>query len=78
MTRAGKPVALSAREYALLLALAERPGAVFSRAQLEDKLYGFGDEIGSNTIEVYIHGLRKKLGVETIRNVRGVGYTVPR
>ncbi len=78
VSRAGHPVALSAREYALLLALAERPGAVLSRAQLEDKLYGWGDEIGSNTIEVYIHALRKKLGAELIRNVRGVGYTVPR
>jgi DNA-binding response OmpR family regulator len=78
VSRGGHPVALSAREYALLLALAERPGAVLSRAQLEDKLYGWGDEIGSNTIEVYIHALRKKLGAELIRNVRGVGYTVPR
>jgi two-component system response regulator QseB len=78
VARAGRPVALSAREYALLMALAERPGAVLSRAQLEDKLYGWGDEIGSNTIEVYIHALRKKLGADLIRNVRGVGYTVPR
>ena len=62
----------------MLLALVERPGAVLSRAQLEEKLYGWGEEIGSNAIEVYIHGLRKKLGAGFIRNVRGVGYTVPK
>jgi two-component system response regulator QseB len=73
-----EPVALSAREFAVLLALVERPGAVLSRAQLEEKLYGWGEEIGSNAIEVYIHGLRKKLGAGFIRNVRGVGYTVPK
>lgn len=72
------PVSLSAREFALLLALAERPGAVLSRAQLEEKLYGWGEEVGSNTIEVYIHALRKKLGASLIHNVRGVGYTVPK
>jgi DNA-binding response OmpR family regulator len=52
-------------------------GVVFSRGQLEDKLYGWGEETESNTIEVYIHQLRRKLGSEFIRNVRGVGYTVP-
>ncbi len=76
VTRSGEAIPLSAREYALLLALVERPGAVLSRSQLEDKLYGWGDEIGSNAIEVYIHALRKKLGAELIRTVRGVGYTV--
>jgi two-component system response regulator QseB len=76
VTRDGEPVALSAREYALLIALAERAGAVLSRSQLEDKLYGWGEEVGSNTIEVYIHALRKKLGGDLIRNVRGVGYTI--
>ena len=76
--RNGVAVALSAREYAVLAALLERPGAVLSRAQLEDKLYGWDEEPGSNTIEVYIHGLRKKLGAELIRNVRGVGYTIAR
>ena len=76
--RDGKPVALSAREFALLMALVQRPGVVLSRAQLEEKLYGWGEEVGSNTIEVYIHGLRKKLGTDLIRTVRGVGYTVPR
>jgi two-component system response regulator QseB len=70
------PVALSAREFAVLEALLERPGSVLSRAQLEEKLYGWDEEPGSNTIEVYVHGLRKKLGADLIRNVRGVGYAI--
>ena len=74
----GVPVPLSAREWAVLEALLARPGTVLSRAQLEEKLYGWGDEINSNAVEVYIHGLRKKLGAETILNVRGVGYMVPK
>ena len=74
----GRALALSAREFALLQALLERPGAVLSRAQLEEKLYGWSEEVGSNTVEVYIHGLRKKLGADFIKTVRGVGYTVPR
>jgi two-component system response regulator QseB len=78
VTRGGTAVALSAREFALLSALAERPGAVLSRAQLEERLYGWGEEVGSNTIEVYIHALRKKLGSELIHTVRGVGYTIAR
>jgi len=74
----GKPAALSAREWAVLEALIGRPGAVLSRAQLEEKLYSWRDEVSSNAVEVYIHGLRKKLGSELIQNVRGVGYMVPR
>ncbi len=73
----GEPVTLSAREFAVIEILLSRPGVVFSRGRLEDKLYGWGEETGSNTIEVYIHLLRRKLGAEFIRNVRGVGYTVP-
>lgn len=73
----GEPIALSAREFALMEILLARPGLVFSRGQLEDKLYGWGEEIGSNAVEVYIHQLRRKLGTGFIRNVRGVGYTVP-
>lgn len=69
-------VSLSAREFSLLRALMDRPGAVLSRAQLEEKLYGWGEEIESNAIEVHIHALRKKLGADLIRNVRGVGYMV--
>lgn len=70
----GNPIALSAREFALLSALMDRPGAVLSVPQLEEKLYGWNDEVGSNTVEVYIHALRRKLGAGLIRNVRGVGY----
>ncbi len=71
-----KPVFLSAREFALLDAFLDRPGAVLSREQLEEKLYGWGGEVQSNTVEVYIHALRKKLGPNFIKNVRGVGYRV--
>jgi len=74
----GVPVVLSAREWAVLEPLLARPGMVLSRAQLEEKLYGWKDEISSNAIEVYIHGLRKKLGSALIQNVRGVGYMVPK
>ena len=74
----GQAVVLSAREWAVLEPLLARPGMVLSRAQLEDKLYGWKDEISSNAVEVYIHGLRKKLGAQLIRNVRGVGYMVPK
>jgi two-component system response regulator QseB len=74
----GKPVSLSAREFALLQALLERPGMVLSRAQIEQKLYGWGQEVESNTVEVYVHTLRRKLGANFIRNVRGVGYMVPK
>ncbi len=74
----GQPVALSAREWAVLEALIARPGTVLSRQQLEDKLYGWGGEISSNAVEVYIHGLRKKLGAHLVLNVRGLGYMVPR
>jgi two-component system response regulator QseB len=72
----GKDVALSARELALLEALIDRPGAILSRAQLEERIYGWGDEIESNAVEVYIHSLRKKLGAEHIKTIRGVGYTL--
>ena len=72
----GEPVSLSAREFAVLAALLERPGAILSRAQLEQRLYGWGEEIESNAVEVHIHHLRKKLGADFIRNVRGLGYTL--
>lgn len=74
----GEPVVLSAREWAVLEPLLARPGLVLSRTQLEEKLYGWKDEISSNAVEVYIHGLRRKLGTEMIQNVRGVGYMVPK
>ena len=73
----GEPVVLSGREWSVLEPLLARPGRVLSRSQLEDKLYGWKDEISSNAVEVYIHGLRKKLGADLIQNVRGVGYMVP-
>ena len=76
VTRDGQPVLLSAREFAVLEALMVRPGALLSRAQLEDRLYGWGEEIESNAVSVYIHQLRRKLGSDFIRNVRGVGYFV--
>lgn len=72
----GQPVELSAREFALLHALLENPGAVWSRTQLEERLYGWGREVASNAIDVHLHNLRKKLGGEIIVNVRGVGFRV--
>ncbi len=72
----GREVALSAREYALLEALADRPGRVLSRAQLEERLYGWDEEIASNAVEVHIHALRRKLDPALIRNVRGLGYSL--
>ncbi|MBY0367376.1 MAG: response regulator transcription factor [Roseateles sp.] len=74
VSRAGRPVLLSAREFALLEALLERPGAIVSRAQLEDRLYGWGEELESNAISVYMHQLRKKLGADLLHTVRGLGY----
>ena len=73
----GQTQVLPAREYALLFALMERPGNVLSRAQLEERLYGWNEEIASNAVEVHVHQLRKKLGVEVIRTIRGLGYLVP-
>ena len=72
------PSDLTDAEWAVLEPLIARPGMVLSRQQLEDKLYGWGDEVSSNAVEVYIHGLRKKLGAALILNVRGLGYMVPK
>ena len=77
VSKDGQPVELSAREFALLHALMENPGVPLSRTQLEERLYGWGAEVASNAVEVHIHALRRKLGVEWIKNVRGVGYRVP-
>ncbi len=74
----GISVSLASREWAILELLLARPGAVLSRKQLEDKLYSWKDEVSSNAVEVYIHGLRKKLGPHLIQNVRGVGYMIPK
>jgi len=76
--RDGVAVLLSAHEFSVLEALLQRPGAVLSRAQLEDRLYGWSEQIESNAVEVYIHGLRRKLGSNTIRTLRGVGYFIPK
>ena len=71
-------VLLSNREFALLHALMQRPGAILSRAALEDRVYGWGEEVESNAIEYLIHALRKKLGSDAIKNVRGAGWMVPK
>jgi two-component system response regulator QseB len=76
VTQQGVEVALSPREFALLQLLMERPGAILSRAQIEERLYGWGEEVESNAVEVHIHGLRRKLGAPFILTVRGVGYRV--
>ncbi|HET6436542.1 MAG TPA: response regulator transcription factor [Anaeromyxobacter sp.] len=77
VTLDGAKVQLSAREFGLLEALLERPGRPLSRAQLEERLYGWGEEVESNAVEVHVHALRKKLGAHWIRTLRGVGYVVP-
>lgn len=77
-TLGGQPVSLSAREWAVLEPLLVRPGAVLSRVQLEEKLFSWKDDISSNAVEVYIHGVRKKLGNDVIQTVRGLGYLVPK
>lgn len=73
-----EPVHLSAREYALLHALLLRPGVILSRAELEERIYGWTEEVGSNAVEFLIRSLRKKLGASAIRNVRGIGWMVDR
>ena len=78
VTLAGQPVELSRREFSLLQMLLENAGRVLTRSQLEQSLYGWRDEPDSNALEVHIHHLRKKLGSELIRTLRGVGYTIPR
>ena len=72
----GSPVQLSNREFSLLQALLVRPGAILSRSELEDRIYGWGEEVESNAVEFLIHALRRKLGSEVIKNVRGVGWMV--
>jgi DNA-binding response OmpR family regulator len=72
----GERSQLSAREFALLHALLERPGAILSRDQLESRIYGWGEEVSSNAVDVLIHGMRRKLGAEAIRNVRGLGWRI--
>ncbi|MCB2019283.1 MAG: response regulator [Rhizobacter sp.] len=76
VTKDAQAVELSAMEFAVLEALMQRPGAVLSREKLEESVYGWGQEVSSNAIEVHLHNLRKKLGSHLIKNVRGVGYRV--
>jgi len=73
---AGEPIQLSNREFALLHALLVRPGAILSRRAIEDRIYGWGEEVESNAVEYLIHALRRKLGTSTIKNVRGLGWMV--
>jgi len=76
VTKEGREVTLSPKEFALLHLLMERPGNILSRPQIEERLYGWGEEVESNAVEVHIHSLRRKLGSDFIVNVRGVGYRV--
>jgi two-component system response regulator QseB len=76
--KSGVALNLVPREFALLQALIEEPARVFRRAELEEKLYGWGEEVGSNTIEVHVHSLRRKIGAEEVVTVRGVGYRLKR
>jgi len=72
----GRPVVVSAREWAILELLLARPGMALSRKQLEERLYSWKDGVSSNAVEVHIHSLRKKIGADLIQNVRGVGYLI--
>lgn len=76
LMHAGNSFALAAREYAVMHALLETPGKVWSRSQLEERIYGWDEEVESNAVEFHIHQLRKKLGTEAIINIRGLGYRV--
>lgn len=76
LTFGGVTITLSAREFRLMHTLLERPGAILSRSQLEERIYAWGDEVSSNAVEVLIHGIRKKLGHDVIRNVRGLGWRI--
>jgi two-component system response regulator QseB len=74
----GAPVSLSAREFALLEALLEQPGRPISRSRLEERLYGWSGQVESNAVEVHVHSLRRKLGADLIKTLRGVGYMIPK
>ena len=78
LTRAYVAEVLPAREYALMFALMERPGRILSRAQIEERIYGWGEEVESNAVDVLIHSIRRKFGKDTILNVRGAGWLVPK
>jgi two-component system, OmpR family, response regulator len=74
----GRAAVLSPREFSLLHALLQKPGMILSRRVLEEKIYGWNEEVESNAVEFLIYGVRRKLGSEAIKNVRGLGWTVPR
>jgi DNA-binding response OmpR family regulator len=76
ITHRGIKTVLSAKEFHLMHALLERPGSILSRSQLEERIYGWGEEVSSNAVEVLIHAVRKKLAADVIRNVRGLGWCV--
>ena len=76
IVNAGNPIPLSNREFGLLQALLIRPGSILSRAELEDRIYGWGEDVESNAVEFLIHSLRQKLGRNNIKNVRGLGWMV--
>jgi DNA-binding response OmpR family regulator len=76
LTYCGTTVLLPAREFALMQALMERPGAILSRVQLEERLYGWGEEVESNAVDVLIYSIRKKFDKDIIHNVRGAGWMV--
>ena len=76
VTLAGQVIELSRREYSVLLDLLQNRGRVLSRVRLEESLYEWGEQIESNAVEVHVHHLRKKLGSELIRTIRGVGYMI--
>jgi two-component system OmpR family response regulator/two-component system response regulator QseB len=78
VTRAGVETPLTAREFAILMALARRPGHTLSVDQLRDSLYGFSEDIDSNAVEVHVHNLRRKLGRDVVETVRGFGYRIGR
>ncbi|HEY1998945.1 response regulator [Paraburkholderia sp.] len=77
-TKNGELLPLVPREFALLQALIDEPTRVYTKAELEEKLYGWGEEVGSNTIEVHVHSLRRKIGADQIVTIRGVGYRLKR
>lgn len=78
LTHADLAAVLSAREYALMYALMERPGRILSRAQIEERIYGWGEEVESNAVDVLILGIRRRVGKGAILNVRGSGWMVPK
>ncbi|HXT06680.1 MAG TPA: response regulator transcription factor [Roseiarcus sp.] len=77
-SRDGMTDVLSAREYALMLALIERPARILSRSQIEERIYGWGEEVESNAVDVLIHSIRRKFGKGVILNVRGAGWMAPK